>query len=344
MVDLQYSFWRKIKQLRMPGCVTLLSPENVKWMTGLDTGMILITEEDVKYVVPKLELERARERTPWVEVKEGPRRALWKVIEQECKPPYFADLKYLNFSLANSLIVELGAGDISKRVEEMRRSKDDYEIERMRESLRIAEEAFKDSWEELEEGVEEREAAGILEMHMRERGSQEYAFPSIVAFGESSAHPHYVPGRNKFSRDHIALFDFGAVLDGYRSDITRSYAPEKSPFRDWMMAVLEAVNESIKMIKAGVKAKDVDAKAREVLKEYGLEEAFIHGLGHGVGVEVHEPPYLSQSSSHVLMEGDVVTIEPGVYFPKVGGIRVEQMVLVKKGGYEVLNKLPAVWW
>ncbi len=335
------SFYRKVGALRGAYCVALLSPSNVRWLTGLDTGIALISEDHVELVVPKLEVERTREALPWVEVVEGPRRALWKVIRDRCKGPYLADLKYLNFNTAMKLIEELGAGDVSDKVAELRRRKDEYEIEVMRRALRVSERAFLKMWEELEEGMSELEGAGILEMHMREEGAQEFAFPTIAAFGENSAFPHHVPTETKFSRDKVALFDFGSVINGLRSDITRTWVPDSKS--EWLHAVLEAINASLKVIRAGVKAKEVDAAAREALKEYGFEEAFVHGLGHGVGADIHEPPFVNSSSEEILVEGDVITVEPGVYFKGEGGVRVEQMVVVRKGGAEVLNSLPTTW-
>ena len=341
-MDRKESFMRKIKELKGPQCVVLSSPSNVRWLTGLDSGIVLISDE-AKLVVPKLEVERTRMKLPWIEVVEGPRGALWRVVKEECNGPYLFDLKYLDFVQAIEIIRELGAGDISNKVAAMRRRKDKYEIEVMKRALGIAEKAFRAMWDELREGTSELEGAGILELNMRRMGAEDFAFPTIAAFGENSAFPHHVPTEKRLRHDELALFDFGAVKDGLRSDITRTHAPDKDPYREWFEAVREAVSEAMRTVKDGVKAKDVDEKAREVLKEYGLDKYFIHGLGHGVGADIHEPPYLSPSSNHELVEGDVVTIEPGVYVKGKGGVRIEQMVVVRKGGAEVLNELPIEW-
>ena len=302
----------------------------------------MLGEEDY-LIVPELEYERAREAVPWLNVVKGPRGALWKAARDLCKGPFFADLSYLSFSLAITLIKELGAGDASKIIKRARMSKDEEELGRIKKALEISERAFLETWKELEEGVPEIVAAGTLEAHMREFGAQEFAFPTIVAFGENSAKPHAVPGSKPFRKGEVALFDFGAVYGGYRSDVTRTYVPEREPFLSWFHAVLEAVNSALKALRPGAKAKDVDEAARRTLKEYGFGEAFVHGLGHGVGVDIHEPPFLSPLSHDEVPRGAVVTVEPGVYFKGKGGVRVEQLVYVDYNPI-VLNSTPVVWW
>lgn len=338
----EQSYRRKVELLKRNGCVIIASPSNVRWLVGTEGGIVLIDETKEVMVAPKLELDRIRKSVEWIEVIEGPRGSLWKKVRDLCSGPYYADLAYLNYSQANSLVSEFKAKDVSKEIARLRRSKDEYELKTIKSALKIAEDAFKITWEELREGITELQAAGILEMRMRELGAQEYAFNTISAFGENSAEPHHIPSARKWGLNEIALFDFGAVVNGFRSDITRTFAPDRRS--EWMIAVLEAVNESMKAVREGVRASDIDAIARNVLKEYGYEKAFIHGLGHGVGADIHEPPYLSPSSNDVLVEGDVVTIEPGIYFQGEGGIRVEQMVVVKRNGWEVLNELPALWY
>ncbi|NPA84441.1 MAG: M24 family metallopeptidase [Crenarchaeota archaeon] len=335
------------KKRFFPNCTLLLSPSNVRWMTGFDVefpGSAVVLLGDVDYlIVAELEYERAKEKVPWMEVVKGPRRALWRKAEELCGGPYFADLSYLDFRTAMMLIEKLGAGDVSKKVRELRMSKDEEEVARISKALEISEKAFLESWKEVDEGLDELSAAGVLEAHMREFGAENFAFPTIVAFGESSSHPHAVPGRRKFSYSKPALFDFGAVYGGFRSDITRTYVPDKQPYLDWFNAVIEAINAALKALKPGIRASEVDKAARSVIAEYGFAENFQHGLGHGVGADVHEPPYLSPTSTDVVPKGSVVTIEPGLYFRGLGGVRIEQLVLSDNKPY-VLNKTTVVWW
>ena len=312
-------------------------------MTGFDAGVVLMGKDEDYLIVPELEFERAKETVPWLKVVKGPRGALWKKAVELCEGPFYADLSYLSFRQAISLITELGAGDASKVIKKARMSKDEEEIERISKALEISERAFLETWKELDEGATELEAAGMLEAHMREYGAQEFAFPTIVAFGESSAHPHAVPGNKVLSYSKPALFDFGAVYGGFRSDITRTYVPDKRPYSEWFAAVVEAVNAALKVLKPGIKAKEVDEAARKVIEEYGFGKNFIHGLGHGVGADIHEPPYLSPSSEDVVPYGSVVTVEPGVYFKGEGGVRVEQLVVIYNKPY-VLNETTVVWW
>ncbi|ABU81284.1 M24 family metallopeptidase [Ignicoccus hospitalis] len=324
-------------------CTLILHPSNVRWLTGFDAGIVLMGKDEDYLIVPELEYERALEVVDWLNVVKGPRGALWKKALELCNGPFFADLSYLNFRTAITLMTELGAGDASKTVRRARMSKDEEELSRIKKALEIAERAFLETWKELEEGTTELAAAGALEAHMREFGAQEFAFPTIVAFGPNSSKPHAVPGEAQLSFGSVALFDFGAVYGGFRSDITRTYVPDKEPYASWYHAVLEAVNAALKALKPGARGKDVDAAAREVLAEYGFEKAFVHGLGHGVGADIHEPPFLSPSSEDVVSKGAVVTVEPGVYFKGQGGVRVEQLVYVDYNPI-VLNSTPVMWW
>ena len=334
-----------LKRKAFPPCTLLLAHSNVAWLTGFDSAYLLIGKDEDYLMVPELEYERAKESVPWINVIKVKRRALpIKEVKEICKSePIVADLKYLDFSTAIRLVTDLGAGDISDKVKEERMKKDEYEVEIIKKALGMSETAFLEAWGEIREGMTELEAAGLLEHKMREKGATWFAFPTIVAFGENSSKPHAVPGYNTFDKEKIALFDFGAKYGPYNSDITRTYVPDKMPYVEWMDAVLEAINAALKALRPGVKGSEVDRAAREVIKEYGFGDAFVHGLGHGVGVDIHEPPYLAPSYDAPIPKGAVVTVEPGVYFPGKGGVRVEQLVYVNAKPL-VLNSTNAVWW
>lgn len=226
-------------------------------------------------------------------------------------------------------------------VEELRVTKSSWEVERIRRALQVAETAFVELRDRIRPGASEKELADELETLLRRRGASQSGFETIVAFGANSSAPHACPGSARLDENSTALVDWGARLDWYNSDLTRVLVAGRvtSKFEKLYRVVLDAQRAGIEAVGPGVKACEVDAAARNVIREAGLSERFGHGLGHGVGLEVHEAPTLRSKSEAVLMPGMVVTIEPGIYIPGWGGIRIEDMVLVTKTGREVLSGL-----
>ncbi len=237
--------------------------------------------------------------------------------------------------------------DVSEYVYQMRMRKEPWEIERMRVAAEIAEAALQAAMEELREGVSEAEVAGRIYYEMRRRGADDYSFPPIVAFGLNTIYPHAIPSHRRRLRGPTpVLIDLGAKYMGYSSDMTRTFYFAGSPpeFRHIAEGVLDALYEAIDAVHSGVRASEVDAKARGVLAKYGLDKYFIHSLGHGIGIDVHEPPRVTFNSDTTLEDGMVVTIEPGVYIPGRMGVRIEEMVLVTKRKAITLTKFPAKLW
>ncbi len=336
------SFKRKVRAIQELAECVLLTKHFSLWLLGTpvtfeecDPGAVLVCDE-VYVLAPKLEIPRLEEELPSdARIVEIP-RGRWLVKAKEMfKDKELGIIKSnLSFDELSEIInVVKALRFVDDEIKKLRRSKDEYEISLIRRSLKIAEDAGK-VIENVSKGMTELELAGEIEREMRRRGASKFAFPTIVAFGENAANPHYLPSQKRWNGEPV-LADWGAIYNYYVSDITRMSNWES--VRDWYCAVLEAQREAIKVIKAGVKAKEPYEKAVEVLKEYGLDKAFIHGLGHGIGVEVHELPYLTKGADYELLEGDVVTVEPGVYFKGKGGVRLENVVVVRRGGTEVLN-------
>ena len=175
---------------------------------------------------------------------------------------------------------------------------------------------------------------------MREMGASGPSFATIVAFGTNAAKPHAVPGPRVLVPGETVLIDMGLVLDGYCADMTRTVVVGKPDpvFRERLRIVRRAQLAAIDVIRAGVTSREVDLAARRVIREAGYGAQFGHALGHGVGLEVHEEPRLSSRCRKKLCAGMVVTVEPGIYLPQWGGIRLENMVVVREGGCEVLNR------
>jgi Xaa-Pro aminopeptidase len=227
------------------------------------------------------------------------------------------------------------------QVEKLRRVKDEGELAAIAAASKLADEVWTWSLERGLAGRTEREVARAAEARIREFGGDP-SFPAIVAAGPNGALPHAEPGEREIGRGELVVFDMGARLDGYCSDGTRTFATGEpgEEARAVYEVVREAQQAALKAIRAGVKGEDVDGVARKVIDEAGHGDRFGHGLGHGVGLEVHEGPRLSLRSDDVLAPGEVVTVEPGVYLPGDLGVRIEDLVVVEKGGLRNLSTLP----
>jgi Xaa-Pro aminopeptidase len=231
-----------------------------------------------------------------------------------------------------------GAGGI---VEELRRVKDEAELAAIAAAAELADDVWRRALEDGLTGRSERDVAAAAEARMRELGA-EPSFPAIVAAGPNGALPHAEPGEREIGHGELVVFDMGAKLEGYCSDGTRTFATGEpgEAAREVYELVLEAQEAALAAVRAGARGEDVDAVARDRIAAAGHGERFGHGLGHGVGLEVHEEPRVSQRSEDVLAAGEVVTIEPGVYLPGELGVRIEDLVVVAEDGHRNLSGLP----
>jgi Xaa-Pro aminopeptidase len=229
-------------------------------------------------------------------------------------------------------------------VEALRAIKDDLEVARIRAAAQLADDALDEVLEHGLTGRTEREVAFALEMAMRRRGADSVAFDSIVAAAEHGALPHAVPRNVQIPRDVLVTIDWGARHEGYCSDCTRTFATGEAigdEARDVYDLVLRAQHAALDAVRPGPTGKEVDAVARDLIGAAGHEEHFGHGLGHGVGLAVHEGPRLSRRGGDAALEaGNVVTVEPGVYLPGRLGVRIEDLVVVTRAGRDVLSTLP----
>jgi Xaa-Pro aminopeptidase len=227
-------------------------------------------------------------------------------------------------------------------IEDVAAIKDEEEISFIAKASRIAEASLKEVVPMIVPGVRELDIALELEMRMRKRGADGVAFSTIVASGPRSAMPHGVASRRKIGKNEFVTIDFGCTYRGYACDITRTFVVGRASRR--MREVYELVHaaqkKGIAAVGPGVKASDVDAAARGVIEAAGYGENFGHGLGHSIGIDVHESPNLYPKSKDVLQSGNVVTVEPGVYIKNFGGVRIEDDVVVTKNGRKVITRLP----
>lgn len=227
-------------------------------------------------------------------------------------------------------------------VERLRGHKDAQELAVMRRAAALADKVMAKALALLKPGVRELEIAAEIEYQMRLLGASGPAFETIVAFGERSAFPHARPTDKRLRKNELVVIDMGAILAHYCSDITRTVVVGKaSPkVRGWHKAVQEARTAAVAAVRAGATCGEVDAAARQVLAGHRLDRYFTHSTGHGLGIEVHEDPRVAKGQKQKLEPGNVITIEPGVYVPGVGGIRIEDDVAVHSGESEVLTRSP----
>ena len=224
-------------------------------------------------------------------------------------------------------------------VEKIRSVKDNDEVDLIRRAASLADDAVTLAIQESKPGKSEFEIAWVIEKFLRENGADGVAFDTIVATGANSAKPHHRAGSTIIEAGDPLVIDMGALLNGYRSDITRTILVEgeDEKFRCVYEVVLEAQITAIEAAKQGVIAKELDLVAREVIANHGFGQNFSHGLGHGVGLDVHEMPMVVPSSDHILEEGMIFTVEPGIYLPGWGGVRIEDMVLLEEAEVSLLT-------
>lgn len=307
-------------------CGIVLKPENIYYLTGFypTTMAALLLREEPLLLVSKMDqrlAEAAIVEFKAVEKFEPEFNLNYGKIGVEKK---YAPIEFYEKHLRGKEVHELGF------IEDMRKHKDEKEIRKMKKAARITEGAIKSVAEEMR-GKKEKELAALAECRIKEKAK--LAFDAIVAAGENSAIPHHTPGDKKIGSE-VVILDMGARVEHYNSDITRTFCLKGEA--ELYPITLEAQRAAIRECRAGNEIKNADLAAREVLREYGCEEYFLHSTGHGLGLEVHEPPRLTKDSEGVFEEGMVVTVEPGIY--KDYGVRIEDMVLVGKKA-KLLTKL-----
>jgi Xaa-Pro aminopeptidase len=354
---------KKIREERLDGLL-VSHPINVSYLTGFtgDSSYLLLGKQHALLVSDARFTEQIAEECPGLEAEIRPStKPLPNATAEALAKVGFRTVGFESSHLTVAsldLLRELAPGIDWKpgkdRVERLRVVKDTLEIEQIREAVRIAERAFAMFRASLRADDREKDLADAMEQYVRRAGGQCTSFPSIIACGPRAALPHAPPTQRAVSEGGMLLVDWGAAGTFCKSDLTRVLMPrnfstfsrstprERSTVRYEKVyaAVLAAQQRAIDAIRPGATGHDVDAAARSALAEAGLEEYFVHGLGHGIGMQVHEAPSIRKHSTDVLEAGMVVTIEPGVYLPEWGGVRLEDDILVTPDGHEVLSQVP----
>jgi len=312
--------------------------------TGSNGALLLLPGKSILFTDPRYTIQAGEETTCQVRIAKGPllmdvagaikrhglKRIGYEPARMTCD--FFESLK-ARLPLKASL--EAAAGWI----EQLRMVKSPEEIALIRQSVETNSRAFEQAVARVRPGMKEQDLAAELEYRMRRLGAEKPSFETIVAGGARSALPHAQPTASPLRSGGLVVVDMGAIQEGYCSDMTRMLFLGKpgAKVRRAYRAVLEAQLAAVDAVRAGVKTARVDAAARDVLKGYGLDSAFVHSTGHGLGLEIHEPPRIGKRDKNKLQAGMAITIEPGVYVEGWGGIRIEDTVVVTANGCDVLT-------
>ncbi len=326
-------------------------PPNIFYVSGFSgsSARLLLTEKRVVLFTDFRYMEQAGAEAPFCEIVKlagtGATtifQQIWELLKDEGISAIAVEearLTLQEFNRLGAVDSRLEVLPCSDVVEEIRAVKEEREIESITAAVRIADHALRETLPLLKPGISEREFAGELEYRMRLAGAAGISFPTIVASGPRSALPHGLAEKRIIGEGELIVVDFGAVWDGYCSDMTRTFVlGEPTPQQEHIHALACAAREmALQTIKVGARASAVDAVVRQLFEKEGYGAAFGHGLGHGVGVEVHERPTLSPLSKDELQENMVFSVEPGIYLEGNGGVRVEDLVVLGPEGPQVIT-------
>lgn len=330
--------------------ILISQPQNRRYLSGFtgSAGWLVITAERAVMATDFRYYEQVGREAPGFEL------ARIQTRVSDLLPQVLADLgiKRLGFESQHLTVEQLStfnkaAGDVEwlpleNTVEKIRAVKDQDEIDALRRSAALNDNAFAHLLEVIEPGMTEREAAWEIEAYMRSHGASKVAFDLIVAAGPNGALPHARPGDQAIQPGAPVVIDIGCVLDDYCSDMTRTFClgkPSSRYLEVWNL-VLQAQEAAEAVIRAGTSGMETDAAARDLIVEAGYGDYFGHGLGHGVGLAVHEGPRASRLSDDTFEAGMSLTVEPGIYLPGEFGVRLEDLVIIGKDGIEILTNTP----
>lgn len=336
--------------------VALGPSSHMAWLAGVHPHgderpvMLLVSKDYAGFLMPSLNAAAARQATDlpfhlWRD-DEGPESALSELL-QACDATGSGKSVVLDETMRTDFSLRLlDAMDTPERrftddtVGLLRAAKDDEEIDALKAAHLLNDTAVKAAFAALREGVTEREIEVVINAHYKAGGAT-LEFCS-VCFGASGAFPHHYSGSTKLTRDTAVLIDTGCRLDGYPSDMTRCgyFGTPNETYKEVFDVVERAVQAALAAAKPGVRASDIDKAARDVITAAGYGDKFLHRTGHGLGIDIHEPPYIAANSEAVLAEGNVFSIEPGVYLSGDFGVRLEEIVVLRENGADIFSEMP----
>lgn len=332
-------------------CAIITSDINRRYLTGMKSsaGTVLVFKDCAYLLIDFRYIEKARDNVTncIVVMDNSTSDKINELLSKHNAKSVAVETASMTVSQYNnmklSLEVEvLDSNCLSDVLSKMRSIKSDEEIESIIKAQRIAENAFSKALELIKAGVTERELALFLDFQMLSAGAEAVSFDTIALSGENTSLPHGEPSDKKIRKGEFVLMDFGAVVDGYHSDMTRTVCvgePDEEMKKVYNI-VLEAQEAALKIAKSDMTGKELDSVARNVLDKAGYGDNFGHSLGHCVGLEIHESPNASPRSEDILLPQMVITVEPGIYIEKKFGVRIEDMVVLTKNGCNNLTKSP----
>jgi Xaa-Pro aminopeptidase len=321
---------------------------NIRYLTGFpgSSAILLITKKENIFVTDFRYIEQVEREVKGWDFIIG-EKGMIKAIKDLSRKIGIKKLGFessVSYDFFRKLPEDLNLKAITGLIERLRQTKDPIEIRLIREAIWRAETAFLEVKPYIKQGIREKSIAQRLEERLEKKGCRYLPFKVIVASGPNSAMPHARPTERKLKNGDLIIIDWGAEADGYFSDLTRTLLIDKgndiNKKKEIYQIVLEANKRAISLVCPGIKSKEVDNSARNFIKKVGYGKFFGHGTGHGVGLQVHELPRITQNRRGIMKENMVFTIEPGIYLPGVGGVRIEDMVMVITDGSETLTALP----
>ncbi|SFH78688.1 M24 family metallopeptidase [Pisciglobus halotolerans] len=325
------------------------SPYNLRYISNFTgtTGLSVVTMDKAYFVTDFRYTEQAGKQAVGFEIVQNIGsiyEEVVKIVQQNSIRSLGFEEDFVTFSLFELLeeIVPCALTPISGLIEELREIKDDAEISTIKKACEIADKAYQYILGEIKPGMTEIEVANKMDFYMRSLGASGVSFDTIVASGIRSAMPHGVASNKKIEQGEIITIDFGCYYEGYVSDMTRTFAigDPGEKLKEIYQLVLEAQLKVIDAAKPGITGKALDTVARDHFDRYGYADAFGHTTGHGIGLEIHEGPSVSMRSNKPFVPGNVITDEPGLYFSGLGGVRIEDDLLITETGNEVLLTSP----
>ncbi len=342
----------KLKQIvakqNKPSTFVIFNPANITYLSGFQGARALLVPEDGQSVlyVPGVNCEQAKEEAKdfAVELIERGENLMEKIAKQTSAKKLCVDtLSIENWRmLAKAVGGEENLELANDLIKGMRNIKSQQEIDLIREACKIADIGAQTAQKNIREGITQNQVAAEVEYAMRKAGSEGAAFDTIIASGYCCAYPHGSTFNRVIRNEDFVMVDVGATYKFYRSDLTRTFILGQLSEKQTRLysLVKQAYQKAFETVKPKVAANEVDKAARKVVEDAGFGKFFVHNTGHGVGLEVHEGPTLSPESKDILEEGNVITIEPGVYLPAFCGVRIEDTVVVTKDGAEKLTRTP----
>ncbi len=345
MIDSRRTEFRSRLEQNKLDAMLISKPENVKYLSGFTGGsdaVLLVSSQNQYIITDSRYTEQVQRECPGWELR----------LEKPSSREELINLskKYTNIGFESQFLTHYEYGELNKSlpgyfipllgvVEELRAIKDEKELDLLRKAAEIGDRVFSEICSMIQADVSEKQIANHIVYNLKNFGCEKESFDTISVSGVNAALPHGQPGDKLLRPGDMLTLDYGGFFKGYAGDMTRTIAVARADQKliDRYQAVLEAQLIGLGMVKEGARCKDIDQSIRNSLKKYNLDKYFIHGTGHGVGLEIHEAPRVSFSSDEILKKNMVITIEPGIYISGWGGIRIEDTVIVKDGGCEVIT-------